>query len=168
MNNQKVEQALKEIFSRYGIEIVRDRNRFRSAVMDLLDPVSDKDEMTVLKYAMDTDALWIFLASGSVTGEASQRTVEQLIKEGHMREGDAAFVVQCVAAARSQSPVGATENEIQEHPDNAETVAVVSRTGTNTQGKPQKSDEWIVALILIGLAVLGVCGFFFGLVFMLL
>ncbi len=36
MNQQKVEQVLKEIFRMYGTEIVRERRRFRSALFDLL------------------------------------------------------------------------------------------------------------------------------------
>ena len=53
MDHQKVEQTLKKIFDRYGRDIVKDHSRFRSAVMDLLDPVNCKDERIVLKHAMD-------------------------------------------------------------------------------------------------------------------
>ena len=36
MDSKKAEQSLKYLFDIYGIEIVRDRRRFRAAIFDML------------------------------------------------------------------------------------------------------------------------------------
>ena len=104
MDHQKVEQTLKKIFDRYGRDIVKDHSRFRSAVMDLLDPVNCKDERIVLKHAMDCDAFWILLENASITGVMAWEAARRLQSEAHMTQEDAGFVVSCVAGARCGNP----------------------------------------------------------------
>ena len=104
MDHQKVERALKEIFDRYGRDIVKDHSRFRSGVMDLLDPVNCKDERIVLKHAMDCDAFWILLETASIKGDMAGETARRLQSETHMAQEAAGFIVSCVVGAHGGNP----------------------------------------------------------------
>lgn len=94
-------QALKEIFSKYGVEIVRNRRRFGAALSDLLGQ-DHPDEQMVFRYALTCPALEF--AAGSITESAAQKAVERLEQEARMREQDAEFVVACVLSACGHDP----------------------------------------------------------------
>ena len=100
MDHQKVEQTLKKIFDRYGRDIVKDHSRFRSAVMDLLDPVNCKDERIVLKHAMDCDIFWALLETVPLTENVAEKMVQQMQSDAHMTQEDSQFVVRCIMALR--------------------------------------------------------------------
>lgn len=100
MNSQKVEQTIKRILEDKGEAILQNRSAFRSATVDLLDDIHYPEERLVLKHAMDANAFWTLLGSDSFTTDGAKKAAEQLAKESHMRDKDAEFVVQCVAAAR--------------------------------------------------------------------
>lgn len=94
-------QVLKEIFSKYGVEIVRNQRRFGAALGDLLGQ-DHPDEQMVFRYALACPALEF--AAGSITEAAAQKAVERLEQEARMREQDAEFVVACILSARGYDP----------------------------------------------------------------
>jgi len=100
MNQQKVEQVLKEIFGMYGTEIVRERRRFRSALFDLLSESQYQDERVVFSHALESTAIRFILQGPPFPAEAAQRTAQKLQKECRMFQEDAEFVVRCLIAAR--------------------------------------------------------------------
>lgn len=105
MDNRKVEQILKEIFSRYGVEIVYGRDRrFEAAISDLLDEREYPEERAVLRRASESTALWPLLNTKSITDEKAEIAVACLERESRMTREDAVFVVQCVVSARGGNP----------------------------------------------------------------
>lgn len=105
MDSRKVEQALREIFDRYGAEIVHGHDRrFEAAVSDLLDERKYPEERVVLRRASESTALWTLLNTKSITEEGAESAVICLEKESRMTREDAVFVVQCVVSARGGDP----------------------------------------------------------------
>lgn len=101
MDRIYTEQVLKEIFSKYGVEIVRDQRRFGAALGDLLGQ-DHPDERIVFRYALTCPALEF--AAGSITKESAQKAVERLEQEARMREQDAEFAVACTLSACGYNP----------------------------------------------------------------
>lgn len=99
MNRQRVEQILKEIFSKYGTGIIREQQRFRSAVFDFLSEQEYREEKIVFRNAVDSDALTPFAEPSSVTEDTVRVVLSELQKKGHLTEKDARFVVQCTLTA---------------------------------------------------------------------
>lgn len=99
LNRQRVEQILKEIFSKYGTEIICEQQRFRSAVFDFLSEEEYREEKIVFRNAVDSDALMPFAEPSSVTEETVRAVLSELQKKGHLTEKDARFVVQCTLTA---------------------------------------------------------------------
>lgn len=99
MNRQRVEQILKEIFSKYGSGIIREQQRFRSAVFDFLSEEEYREEKIVFRNAVDSDALTPFAEPSSVTEDTVRVVLSELQKKGHLTEKDARFVVQCTLTA---------------------------------------------------------------------
>lgn len=110
MDNQKVEQVLKEIFERYGMEILYDRQRLEGSVLDLLDKSKYQNERIVFQHFFGSTALWPFVDAVSVTGDMAGKAVEQLEKENHMRKEDAEFLVRCVIRACGKESEGQSQN----------------------------------------------------------
>lgn len=99
MNRQRVEQILKEIFSKYGTGIIREQQRFRSAVYDFLSEEEYRDEKIVFRNAVDSGALMPFAEPSSVTEDTVRVVLSELQQKGHLTEKDARFVVQCTLTA---------------------------------------------------------------------
>lgn len=99
MNRQRVEHILKEIFSKYGTEIILEQQRFRSAVFDFLSEQEYREEKIVFRNAVESDALKPFAEPSSVTDETVKEVLSELQQRGHLTEKDARFVVQCTLAA---------------------------------------------------------------------
>lgn len=110
MNHQKVVQILKQIFDKYGIDIVCKPNNFRSAIFDLLDEWNYKDERLVLRNAIESNALLSLVTANPITNDITATAMEQLKKAGHMTEEDAEFIARCFIAARGGDSNIVTEN----------------------------------------------------------
>jgi len=110
MNNQKVEQVLKEIFDHYGTDIVRSNSKFKSAVFDLLNDWEYKEERIVLGYAIDSGILWTLVSADSAMGEVAGKVTNQLREKAHMTEEDAKFVVGCFLAVCGKNVAPGPEN----------------------------------------------------------
>lgn len=110
MNHQKVVQILKQIFDKYGIDIVCKPNNFRSAIFDLLDEWNYKEERLVLRNAIESNALLSLVTANPITNDITATAMEQLKKAGHMTEEDAEFIARCFIAARGGDPNIVTEN----------------------------------------------------------
>lgn len=104
MDNRKVEQVLKEIFDRYGVEITHEHSKFEGAVSDLLDERRYPEERAVLRRASESKALWTLLKAKYITDEGAENAVVCLERENRMTREDAVFVVRCVVSARGGNP----------------------------------------------------------------
>ena len=101
MDHQRVSQALRELFERYGAGLVHAENRkkVKAAVCDLLPKSYYPEEYMVLGNAMEADVFWILCTSSAITRASADQAVKQLKKERHMTEEDTVFLLSCIAAA---------------------------------------------------------------------
>lgn len=99
MNSPKVVQVLKDIFSKYGVDIIREQQRFKFAVLDFLSGQEYKEEKIIFRNAIESDALLPFAVPSSVTDETTKAVLLELQQKGHLTEKDARFVVQCMLTA---------------------------------------------------------------------
>lgn len=104
MDEQKTVQALKTVFDQWGTNVLRDRRRFESVLMDMLPGSSSSTERLVLRHALESNALTLLLRAPAFTADAAQRAVERLCQESRMVAEDAEFVIRCVIAARGGDP----------------------------------------------------------------
>ncbi len=104
VDKDKVEQVLREIFDRYGKDIVRDRYRFESAVQDLLSRQAYAGEWMIFQHVFHSTALWPLVGESPIQKGTAEKAVRQLEQESRMREEDAKFIVRSVIAACGQNP----------------------------------------------------------------
>lgn len=103
MEKQKVTQVLVDIFRKCGPEILCNRTKFRAHLMDLLNENDYFSEQAALRQALDTPVLLPLADQNFLADGLPGRIKERLIKENHMEESDASFVVDCITDARSQA-----------------------------------------------------------------
>lgn len=104
MDERKTIQALKQIFDQCGTDILQDRHRFESVLLDMLPGSDCKTERMLFQSALNSNALPLLLRAATFTTDAARRAVEQLQKDCFINEEAAKFIVRCVTAARGGDP----------------------------------------------------------------
>lgn len=139
MDQEKVERALKEIFSKYGLGIMCDSNKFRSALFDLLDAQSCRDERIAFRNVLESDELRPFVQAAPVTEDMVAQVLEQMIKS-HVTEKDARFVVQCILAARGDGAIAASLGKGQEENNQREAGGQQGMTAQGAAWSKERQD----------------------------